>query len=499
MQVDIAHLSKSYAGVHALADVSMTLESGEIHALCGANGAGKSTLIKCLSGVVVPDQGTLYADGEPLPVGRVHASEEAGVAVIHQESTIFPDLTIPDNLFVGRPIRRAGNWLLDRSAMRRRSAEVLERMGQSLDLDRPAGEFSVGQRKIISIARALLSACRCLILDEPTAALSQRETNRLLQIVRNIRDEGITVLFVSHRIDEVFALCDRVSVLRDGRHVATTPRPQLNRKRLVMEMVGDTNERASGGTTTLRQPGEPVLRVARLSASNRLRDVELTVHAGEIVGLAGLVGAGRSELLRAIFGADRYDEGEIRVGDDVLAPGRIDAAIAAGVALVPEDRQHDGLVLPLSIATNLTLASLGMRRLLGHVSYRWEKTIADQACQRWQIKAASTELPVETLSGGNQQKTVLGKWIATRPRLLLLDEPTCGVDIRSKEEVHRWIIDRAGEGVATLVASSETEELLALCDRILVLCEGRLTAEFTADAATPQAILDASLPGGVGI
>ena len=500
--VEIHALSKSFAGARALDGVTFDIAAGEVHAVCGENGAGKSTLIKALAGSHLPDGGTIRVDGRPLPPGDVRASEAAGVAVIYQESVAFPHLGAAENIFVGREPRRLGGLLLDRAAMRREARALLARLGeQAIDVDVPVGELTLAQRQMVGIARALSHRCRLLIMDEPTASLSARETEVLFRIVRQLRADRVSVLYVSHRMEEIFDLADRVTVLRDGRHVATRPIGEVTPAELIRLMVGREVQllrRDAGGLPLPPDPrggGQPVLlNVRGLARAGSFEDVSFVVRAGEVVGLAGLVGAGRSEVARAVFGADPYDAGSVEVCGDPLPPGSVRAAIRRGLVLVPEDRQHLGLVLPMSVAANLTLSVLRSLTRFGLRRGRAERELVQQLMRDLHVRAPGAAVPAESLSGGNQQKLVLGKWLATRPRVLVLDEPTRGVDVGAKAEIHRLVRDLTRAGMATLVISSELPEVLALCDRILVMREGRIVGELPGASATQEQVLALALP-----
>jgi ABC-type sugar transport system ATPase subunit len=495
----VTKLSKSYGGVRALHDLVLEIARGEVHAICGENGAGKSTLIKLLTGVAIPDSGEMIVDGEPLQCGQVHSSEAAGIAVMHQESTVFPDLNTVDNLFVGREPTYCGGWLLDRGAMRRATCAILKRLGEDLNLDVPVRALSVAQRQIVAMARALSRNCRLLIMDEPTASLSARETATLLNIIRQLRKDGVSVLYVSHRLEEIFQIADRVTVLRDGQHVATRAIGDINSDQLIQFMAGreiDARIHRHDQDPPNRgaQIGEIALEVSQLTRTGVFKNVSFAVRSGEIVGLAGLVGAGRSEIARAVFGLDRYDSGRVLVFQKPLSPGSVRAAMAAGMALVPEDRQHEGLVLPLSVGENISLAMLPTLQRFGFVRRRRERELVDQQMRELMVRATGPRVSASTLSGGNQQKLVLGKWLATRPKVLILDEPTRGIDVGAKAQVHRLIHQLSERGVAVLVISSELAELLALSDRILVLRQGRLVGELSGRTATQDQVLALALP-----
>jgi len=491
--VSIRALSKSFDGVRALDNVSLDLHAGEIHALCGENGAGKSTLIKVLAGIHVPDSGTVTAWGVPLPWGDVLRVRRTGVAVIHQESTAFPDLTAADNMFAGREPRRWAGLLLDRERMQREAGAAFELLGAVIPPDRTVGELSPADRQVVAIAAALSEDCRLLILDEPTASLSDHECTALFQNLRRLRSEGVSILYVSHRLDEVFSLAQRVTVLRDGQLAATRNVGEITRAELIRLMVGH----AVSETRSRRRPGERTevhLEVCGLSRAGEFRDISLRVHAGEIVGLGGLVGAGRSELTRCLFGLTRPDSGEVLVAGKSTGGAPVDAVIRRGVALVPEDRQHQGLVLPLSVRENLVMATVHgvMRRFFR--DRKQESRTADALVQRLHIRTVGTAVPTWNLSGGNQQKVVLGKWLATEPAILVLDEPTRGVDVGAKAEIHRLIRQTAGHGTAVFLVSSELPELLSLSDRILVMRNGGIVGELDGRSATQEQVLELALP-----
>jgi rhamnose transport system ATP-binding protein len=492
--VTVSGLCKSFGGVHALRDITLQLQRGEVHALCGENGAGKSTLIKILAGVLAADAGTVQVDGRELRGADVHASEQAGIAVLHQESTVFPHLHAVDNIFVGRELRCWGGMLLDRRGMRQRTREILHRLEADIPLGMPLAELPMAQRQLVSMARALSRDCRLLIMDEPTAALSARETETLMAIIRRFRRDGIGILYVSHRLEEVFDIADRVTVLRDGQLVDTSAVGDLDREALIRRMVGREVEELTQRHTHAAAAGETILEVSALSAGRRFHDVSFSLRQGEIVGLAGLVGAGRSEVARAIFGIDGYDAGTVRCNGVPLPPRRVEAAMGAGLGLVPEDRQHQGLVLPMSVAANLSLAVLRSLSRHGLVDRRAESALVSRLVAELQVKAASPRVPANTLSGGNQQKLVIGKWLAREPRILILDEPTRGVDVGAKAEVHRLIRRLVGQGTAVLLISSELPEILTMSDRVLVMREGRIAGELPGATASQEQVLELALP-----
>ncbi|WP_432976395.1 sugar ABC transporter ATP-binding protein [Dactylosporangium sp. CA-233914] len=486
-------ISKSFGAVAALRDVHLDLRAGEAHALVGENGAGKSTLVKILAGAHAPDAGTLRMHGEPLVLGNPADARAAGIAVIYQEPTLFADLSVAENIFMGRQPRK-GLRRIDTAEMRRRAAELFARLGVQLDPDRPARGLSIADQQLVEIAKALSFDARVLVMDEPTAALSGVEVERLFAVARSLRDAGAAVLFISHRFDEVFALCQRITVMRDGRWVSTDPAGDLTVEEVVRRMVG-----REVGTLFPKEPatiGEPRLQVRGLTRQGAFHDVGFTVHSGEIVALAGLVGAGRSEVIRAVFGVDRYESGEVLVDGKPLRRGSAGAAIAAGLALVPEDRRQQGLVMELSVERNATLPRRWSLASLGLLFGAAERRSASEWSERLQVKAGRLGDSVSTLSGGNQQKVVLAKWLATRPRVLIVDEPTRGIDVGTKAEVHRLLSRLAQEGVAVLMVSSELPEVLGMADRVLVMHEGRLVADIPRSRADEESVMLAATGQG---
>ena len=489
----LEHVGMAFGAVRALQDVSLDLYGGEIHALAGENGAGKSTLVKILAGVHRPDEGRVLLDGRPRDFRGPGDARQAGVAVIYQEPTLFPDLSVAENIFMGRqPRARLGR--IDRRALRTATKGLFERLGVSLDPDRPARGLSIADQQIVEIAKALSRDARVLVMDEPTAALSGNEAARLFTVARTLREQGCALLFISHRLEEIFELCTRVTTLRDGRLIATEDLDGLTPDDLVQRMVG-----RELGTLYPRQdttPGEPVLQVARLTREGVFTDVSFEVRAGEIVALAGLVGAGRSEVARAVFGVDRYDAGAVRVRGERLPGASPTAAMAAGIALVPEDRRQQGLVMDGSIERNIGLTALrSLRRGPAYgpiISRRAERDHAADWAIRLRLKYARLSDAVGVLSGGNQQKVVLAKWLATEPAVLIVDEPTRGIDVGTKAEVHRLLSELAAGGLAVLMISSDLPEVLAMADRVLVMHEGRLAAEIARADATEEAVLAAA-------
>ncbi|MFF0300307.1 sugar ABC transporter ATP-binding protein [Streptomyces sp. NPDC004562] len=476
-------VSKSFGAVRALRDVSLELSPGEVHALAGENGAGKSTLIKTLAGVHRPDSGQVLLDGSPVVFHGPGDARDAGIAVIYQEPTLFPDLSIAENIFMGRRPRRSLGRI-DHRATHEATLALMARLGVTLDPDRPARGLSIADQQIVEIAKALSFDARVLIMDEPTAALTGSEVARLFGVVRTLRDQGAAVLFISHRLEEIFQICHRVTTLRDGAFVASEPVDGMTEDDLVRRMVGrDLDELYPKQDVA---PGEVALSVRRLTREGVFTDVSFDVRRGEIVGLAGLVGAGRTEVARAVFGIDRWDAGEVHVG------GRPLTAMANGLALVPEDRRAQGLVMDLSIERNIGLTGLRSTVRAGLMDRGAERSRSLDWAVRLQVKYARIADAVSTLSGGNQQKVVLAKWLATRPEVLIVDEPTRGIDVGTKAEVHRLLGELAADGVAVLMISSDLPEILGMADRVLVMHEGRLTAELPRSEATEETVMAAA-------
>jgi rhamnose transport system ATP-binding protein len=486
--LSLQHASKRFGAVQALADVSIDLGGGEVHGLVGENGAGKSTLVKILAGVHPPDDGALLVGGREVVLSGPADARDAGIAIIYQEPILFPDLTVEENIFIGRQPLGAGKRI-DRRAMRGHVDELFARLGVRLDPGRIARGLSIAEQQIVEIAKALSLEAKVIVMDEPTAALSAIEVERLFRVVASLRSGGAAVLFISHRLEEIFGLCQQVTVLRDGRRVLSRPLEGLGADDLVRAMVGrELVERAA----TQQATGAVVLQVDRLTREGFFTDVSFTVAAGEIVALAGLVGSGRSEVARAVFGIDRYDAGSVTVNGRRLRRASPTAAMAAGVGLVPEDRRQQGLVMEMSISRNITLASLRRLERLGFLVGSAERRFAADWALRLQLKYGSLANAATSLSGGNQQKVVLAKWLARRPGLLIVDEPTRGIDIGTKAEVHRLLDELAERGVAVLMISSELPEVLRVADRILVMREGRLVAEFPHAQASEEAIVAAA-------
>lgn len=478
-------VSKAYGGVAALTEVQFEVAAGEVHALMGENGAGKSTLIKVAAGVVVPEKGSLTIDGKALSFGSPSAARHAGLQVVFQELTVLENLTVAHNLLIDSLPTRLG--LVDRRRTVRDAQRILDELGIDIDASLPASSLSVGQKQLVEIARAVSRQPRVLVLDEPTSSLGRDEEEILFRIVRRLRGDGVGVVYVSHRMNEVFDLSDRVTVLRDGHFVDTRATGATTRDDLIRSMVGrDVDEVIHGQS----EQGETIFVVQGLTRSTAVRDVDLSLRAGEVVGLAGLMGAGRTEFARLLCGADRPDTGSMTLKGDAYAPSSTRQALAAGVVYVPEDRKTLGLVLGMSIEDNVALPQLRLVSTRGIISAARVTELARTWVERLRIKIGRPGDDVSTLSGGNQQKVALAKWLTTAPTVVLLDEPTRGVDVGAKAEIHEVIRALAREGAAILMISSELPEVLSVSDRILVMARGRLVGELRAAETTEEQILN---------
>ena len=487
--LELRDVSKTFGPVVALRSGSLSVDAGTIHGLVGENGAGKSTLVKVVAGVYRRDGGVLRLHGRDVDFHSTAESKAAGVAVIYQEPTLFPDLSVTENIFMGRqPVDR---WRrIERGRMYAEAEALFARLGVHIDPRRPALGLSIADQQIIEIAKAISLDASLLIMDEPTAALSGVEVERLFAVARSLRDEGRALVFISHRFDEVFSLCDTVSVMRDGAYVATKPIKQTTVDEIVALMVGrEVGDLFPKVPSTI---GAPVLEVEGLTSAGEFHEISFAVRAGEILGLAGLVGAGRSEIARAIFGVDGYDSGEVRMHGKALAKRDPRAAIAAGMAFIPEDRRKQGLVTEASVARNVAGVIRSTLARAGLITERTENRAAGPWAARLQVKTNALDAAANTMSGGNQQKVVIAKWLATNPKLLIIDEPTRGIDVGTKAEVHRLLSELAAQGIAILMISSELPEVLGMADRVLVVCEGRLTADLDRVEATPEVVMRAA-------
>jgi len=484
--VQFERITKRFPGVVALDEVSFSIEAGEVHALVGENGAGKSTLGKILAGIHRPSGGRVLIDGQPVSFGSPLDAAAAGVSVVHQELAFCPNLPVAENLFLGRMRSRLG--LACHGRMADEARRMLERVGLAVDPAEPVGSLSTGQEQLLQIAAALGRDARIIVMDEPTSSLSQVESERLFALIDGLKARGVTVIYVSHRLEEIARLCDRVTVLRDGRYIDTRRVAEVGTGEIIRLMIGRSVEEYFPRHLQ-REVGPPVLAVQGLTLPGRFEDVSFEVHAGEVVGLAGLVGAGRSDIAETIFGIHRPATGSIRLDGRQVRVRDPRRAIELGIALLPEDRKRQGLVLTMTCKENVSLAML--RRLAAgpFLRHRQERRLAQDSFRRLDVRARSVDAVVEGLSGGNQQKVALAKWLAGQCRVLILDEPTRGVDVGAKSEIHALIDQLAAEGLAVLLISSELPEVLNLSTRILVLAGGRLVGELPRDQADQERLL----------
>jgi ribose transport system ATP-binding protein len=478
-------IRKTYPGVVALAGVDFDLRESEVHVILGENGAGKSTLIKVLGGVVQPDAGEIRIDGSPARITSAADAKARGIATIHQELALVPQLSVAENLFLGQLPRRFG--IVDRRALMRQAEELLDRVGATVDPLRVVGTLGVAQQQMIEIAKALSGEVRVLIMDEPTASLSGQETERLFELVRELAGRGVGVIFISHHLEEVPEIGSRVTVLRDGATVGEVP-ATTSRAELVRLMVGRTIDAQYPHEP--RKPQEPLLTVEHLTRHGVFEDVSFEVHAGEVLGIAGLIGAGRTELVRSIFGADPVDDGTVTVAGKRLRHGSPQAAREVGLGLVPEDRKTQGLVLGLSVAENLGLATLDVVSHGGLIDRGAVRHRADRMVDSLGVHTPDLDVAVRTLSGGNQQKVAIGKWLLAESKVLILDEPTRGVDVGAKVEIYQLINGLTAAGGAVVLVSSELVEVLSMSDRLLVMAEGRITGELVAARATQEKVME---------
>jgi ABC-type sugar transport system ATPase subunit len=467
--LEFRHISKRFPGVHALDDVSFGIERGECHALMGENGAGKSTLGKILAGVYTADSGELLLDGRSICPDNPLAARRLGIAMVHQELAFCPNLSVAENLCLGDLPGIAG--FLSRKKMRQTAATMLAEIEADISVDQPIGELSTGQEQMVQIAAALGVNARVIVMDEPTSSLSARESERLFDLIAGLKKRGITIIYVSHRMEEIFRLCDRITVLRDGRHVATEWVAETNSERVIGQMIGrelalrEPQHRHS-------TPGSEILQVKNLESPGKFGPLNFTVRAGEILGFAGLVGAGRSEMAQAIFGLDNQATGAVFMDKTDMPLGDPKGALQRGIGFLPEDRKRQGLVLTMNCRENTTLAALPTLSFFGFIEKREEQAVTAQFLERLRVKTPSMEAAISGLSGGNQQKIALAKWLARECRVLIVDEPTRGVDVGAKAEIHQLLDELACQGVALLVISSELPELKNHATRIIVLREG---------------------------
>lgn len=490
-------ISKSFAGVPVLTDVDFDVRSAEVHALIGENGAGKSTLMKIVTGLYEADRGSVLWKGQPVEIKTPRRAQELGINIVHQELMLVPQLSIGENVFLGRHpvsggLARWVNW----GEINKRAGDLLETLGHPLDPKRRVGELRIAEQQLVEIARALAFKAELIIMDEPTSPLSEHETSRLFQTISQMKSRGVSVVYISHRLKEIHQIADRVTVLRDGRHIATKSISETDTDQLVRYMVGreiaeQVTERKSQST------GQEALRIEGLTASGKFVDIDLRINRGEIVGLAGLVGAGRTELVETLFGASAADSGRVFLNGKPVSIKTPRDAVRNGLALVADDRKAKGLVLGASVRFNIALAAPRKFARYGFLDRSREKTVAREIVRDLRLKTPSVDQPVMYLSGGGQQKVVLAKWLTADSKVFILDEPTRGIDVGSKAEIYELIRKLADSGVAILVVSSELEEILHLSDRILVMHRGRISGELSREEATDERIMQLATGGVV--
>jgi ABC-type sugar transport system ATPase subunit len=495
--LQLENITKRFPGVLALDKVSLELERGGCHALIGENGAGKSTLGKILAGVYTADEGRILVAGEQIAPANPLQARQLGIAMVHQELAFCPNLTVAENLCLGDLPRRAS--FLRRREMRARAKAMLAEIEADIDLNAPISVLSTGQEQMVQIAAALGLNARIIVFDEPTSSLSSRETEHLFALIKKLKTRGVTLLYVSHRMEEIFRICDTVTVLRDGRHVATEPVAATSQERVIRQMIGRelvSIRDCSAATGT----GEEVLRVQNFSSPGKFRNIHFSLRAGEILGLGGLIGAGRSELAAAIFGLDPAATGQIQLKGRPYNFHSVQEALAAGVGFLPEDRKKLGLVLSMNCRENTSLAALPLLTKFGLIGRKKERSLATQYLEQLRVKTPHLNAPISGLSGGNQQKIAFAKWLARRCQLLIVDEPTRGVDVGAKAEIHKLILDLAKSGAAVLLISSELPELMSLSHRVVILREGVQMGELTAPEFSEEALMrlmaGVKAPGG---
>ena len=487
--LELKKISKGFSGVEVLHEVSFSLRPGEVHALLGENGAGKSTLMKIITGVHHPDGGEILLNGIPVHFGDTRESQQAGIAAIYQELSLFPDLDVAENIFIGRqPVTLGGR--IDWRKLYAEADKLLASLGVHLELKQKARNLSIAQQQMVEIARAFSINARILIMDEPTSSLTLKEAADLFRLVRRLKDDGAAIIFISHRLEELFELSDRVTVLRDGAYVDTRPVKDVTRDDLIRMMVGRTITEMFPKQDV--QAGNVVLQVDHLTRDGAFRDISFDLREGEILGMAGLIGAGRTNVARSLFGVEPPTSGTIRLDGREIRITSPQQAIGLGLAYVPEDRQLHGLIPPMNITTNIGLPMLQVYSRRGWLRNKVERSAAFNAARQMEVRANNIWQNARELSGGNQQKVVLAKWLSTKPRILILDEPTRGIDVGTKAAVHALMSKLASEGLAILMISSELPEVLGMSDRIIVMHEGYMTGHFTRAEATQEKIISAA-------
>ncbi len=492
MKIEMKGINKAFGSNQVLKDAGFVLNDGEVHALMGENGAGKSTLMKILTGVYTRDAGTVLVDGKEVLYKSPQEAEKAGIVFIYQELNVLFDLTVEENLFMGKEITR-GFGICDKKAMRRKAQEAMDKMGVNIPINAVMSDLSVGQQQMVEICKALMVDAKVLIMDEPTAALTQSETEGLFRLIKSLREKGVSIVYISHRMEEIFELCDRITILRDGTYVGTEYIKDINMDDIVRMMIG----REIGDRFPVRdvRKGKEMLRIEELTKGKTFRDVNFSVCAGEVLGVSGLMGAGRTEIMQAIFGNLPYDSGKVFIEGKEMHIRNARDAIDAGIGFITEDRKTEGLLLEKSISENITLANLGKVSSRSVMQKKKVDELVKKGISEFRIKCFGPDHECNNLSGGNQQKVVFAKWVYTDPKILILDEPTRGVDIGAKKEIYQVINDLAAKGVAIILVSSELPEVLGMSDRIMVVHEGTITGIIDAKEADQEKVMTLATGG----
>jgi len=491
--LEMRNISKQYPGVRALDDVSLSVGRAEIHALLGENGAGKSTMMKILAGAQGKDDGDILIDGEVVDIDSPQKAMDLGISIIYQEFNLVPYLSAGENIFLGREPKAKIPGFVDFKTLYATSQQVINKLGVKMDARAPVNTLSIAQQQMVEIAKATSKSAKIIVMDEPSATLTDHELRALFDLMRQLKSEGVSIVYISHRLEEVFEVCDRATIMRDGHWVATKDVKDLTREEIIRLMVG--RELKDAIPKVAAEQGEVALSVKNLNRAGVLHDISFDVHKGEVLGIAGLVGAGRTETARAIFGADSIDSGTISVLGKQVTINSPQDAIRHGIGLVTEDRKQQGLVLGMAVRENTTLANLGALSTLGFVRQREERAVAEKYRTDLAIKTPSIEQTVQNLSGGNQQKVVLAKWLYTGSKVLIFDEPTRGIDVGAKSEIYKLMNELAAKGAAIIMISSELPEVLGMSDRILVMHEGRITGELSRAEATQESIMHLATGG----
>ncbi len=489
----LCNIRKEFPGVIALDNVNLSVQKGEVHAIVGENGAGKSTLMNILSGTYMPNQGQIFFKSEEISFREPRDSQDAGIAMIHQELSLSPSLSIYENIFVGR-LKKNRLGLIDRPRMIKESLMLLEELGiRNLDPAMPVRDLSVSQQQLVEIAKAISLQSDIIIMDEPTSSLTNNETVYLFKIIEKLKQKGVSILFISHRMDEVFNISDKITVLRDGRYIECLVTGETDEKEIVSLMVGRPLDKQFHREKRIFIDQDPILEVKNLALENAFRDISFQLFKGEILGLTGLVGAGRSELVQAIFGVDSHPEGEIFLEGKAVGISHVDEAIEYGIGLIPEGRKIQGIFRDLTVRENISITNLAEQKRF-FINRKKEKDFVDSYIQKLRIKTPGPEQKMKFLSGGNQQKAILARWLVNNPRILILDEPTHGIDVGAKAEIYELMDQLASQGMAILLISSELPEILTMSDRIMVMSEGRINGIIPGDEASQEKIMELAIP-----